>query len=292
MRATANAPAARVTTYSPLRHSWFDQGVSAVHPPRSRLRRISATLGVDRGPAATLLALLLSVGLLLIGAHLVTKALGITEYLLDLGVDRGYGEFFQYVMTLWTVLLLGALGFRRRAGVFFAWALAAGYLGIDDALSIHERAGFAFAALAPQMGGAAVHIGELLWLGGVGLILVTAVAVAHLRASRDDRAVSGILILLFALLAFFGIAIDAIHHLLLPGPTFDVIGTTIEDGGEILVMSVIFSFVFAVWSGHQPQLSGPAARLVGRTAVTQPTFAPPVGHPEATEPLAPVGTSQ
>lgn len=246
----------------------------ATQTPRSTVRRIRGTLGVAGGPAAALLALLLTVGLLLIAAHLATKTLGITEYLLDLGVDRGYGEFFQYVMTLWTVLLLAALGFRRRASVFFAWALAASYLGMDDALSLHERAGFAFAAWAPHWGGAAVHVGELLWLGAVGLVLFSAVAVTHLRASRDDRAVSGVLVLLFAVLTFFGVAIDAIHHLLFPDPIFDVLGTTIEDGGEILVMSVICSFVFAVWAGHQPQLVGSVARFVGRSAVTPASSSP------------------
>lgn len=218
---------------------------------------VAERLGTRRGPAAGLVVMLLSIDAALILFHLSMKYLGHPEeYVFDLGADRSYSEFFQYAKNTWAIMLLGLLLFRRRAAVYGAWALVCGYFLFDDAFQLHERAGMAMVAAVPEWGAAAQHIGELVLMGSVGIVLVAAVFLTHRRASAEDRAVSRLLTVLFAVLILVGVGLDAAHHLLLPQPVFDAPLTTVEDGGELIVLSLVVAFVFAVAiCGHRASAS-------------------------------------
>ena len=102
------------------------------------------------------------------------------------------------------------------------------------------------------------------------LVLVAVVWAAHARAGSRDRAVSAVLIVLFGALVFFGIVVDAVHHLVFPGPGLRPLFTVLEDGGEMVVLSIIVAFVFAVaLCGHRPTLDGRLGALAGaRTPTT------------------------
>ena len=86
--------------------------------------------------------------------------------------------------------------------------------------------------------------------------------VAQRRSPQPAREVSIVLILLFVVLACFAIGLDAVHHIVFGGPEFDVPFTTLEDGGELLVMSVMTAFLFAVaFTDHRPRLAGFLGRI-------------------------------
>lgn len=237
-------------------------------PTRKHRRPLAHLLGVDRGPGAGLLAMFVVVGVVLVLAHLSMKVTGNpAEYTWDLGADRGFGEFFSYMLIGWATLLTALLALQRRSAVLAAWSAVCGYYLLDDALQIHEWAGFAVADRLPHWGEPAIHLGELAWMAMVGVVLATAVVLTHRRATRRDRAVSAVLVMLFALLIAVGVGLDAIHHLLLSAPVFDVPFTTLEDGAEIMLASVLVAFLFSVaFAGHQPVPRGRLARLLGPRA--------------------------
>ena len=98
-------------------------------------------------------------------------------------------------------------------------------------------------------------------------MLVTAVGIAHWRAGPSARSFSRNLAALFTVLIFFGVVIDAGHHLFLEYPVFDAPMTSLEDGGEIVTMSFVVSFLFAVaFAGHRPDARAwPSRQTRGRT---------------------------
>lgn len=222
------------------------------------------TLGVWRTPAGALLSLTALVDVLLIGFYVAQSLVGRPGgFVFDLGADRGYGEFFQYTKSLWAAVLLGTLWLQRRSGVYLGWALVCAYLLVDDAFTLHERAGWAIRDLVPGQPGWAVHAGELAFLAGVGISLLVILAATYSRASREDREISIVLAGLFAILVFFGVVLDAVHHLLFPSPALRSAFTTVEDGGEMLTLSLIVAFVFAVaMCGHQPRVRGRLRKIV------------------------------
>lgn len=222
-------------------------------------------LGVRRTPVAALITMLLAIDVVLIAFHISMTPIGFPGgFVFDLGADRSYSEFFQYAKNAWAMMILAVLAWQRRAGIFVAWAIVCGYFFVDDAFMLHERAGWAVRDAFPSRPDAAVHLGELGFLAAVGIILLTIVVIAHVRADRRDREVSAVLMLLFALLILFGVVLDAIHHLLFPGPESRMLFTTLEDGGELILLSLVVGFVHAVdFGGHTPRTGGRLSRLVG-----------------------------
>jgi len=222
----------------------------------------AAKLGTTEGPAATLLTLLWGTCGLLIAAHLSLKVLARPSgHTWDLGVDRGYGELFGYLLTAWSGFLLARVALRDRAPVLAVWSSVCVYLLADDWFQLHEAFGVWFERRVPALGTLSNHVGELAFLGVVGVVLASLVAVTHLRARPAAREVSAVLAVLFALFAFCSMVVDALHAPFLSVRPVDVALTTLEDGGEILVLSAVAAFLFAVEStGHRPHLHGRWAR--------------------------------
>lgn len=225
-----------------------------------------AALGLRNPPASGLFVMLLSVDVILTVLYISALAIGRPGgFVFDLGADRSYGEFFQYAKDLWAMILLAVLLWRRRAAIYGAWFLVVAYFFADDAFVLHERAGWALRAVVPGSPRWADHAGELVLVGVVGLILAALVCVTHIRAPREDRAVSAILVALFALLVFFGIVVDTLPQLLFPGSPALLPLTALEDSGEMVTLSLIVAFTFAVaFSRHQPIVGRPLGVLVDR----------------------------
>jgi hypothetical protein len=213
-----------------------------------------------------LLWLLMLADVVIIGLHLSMKIIGEPqEYTFDLGADRGFGEFFQYLQIAWAAMMLIILTVRTRVGVYAAWALVCVFFAADDGLQLHEQAGFATMAVFPELGTLAIHLGELAWTGAIGAVLIVIVSIAHWRAAADARAISRVIAGLFGVLIFFGVVLDGIHHIFLEYPAFDVPMTTIEDGGEIVAMSLMVVFLFAVtFAGHDTSEGQRGRQLAGR----------------------------
>lgn len=193
-----------------------------------------------------LLGLLWVVDLALVLAHLSLKYVGQPSgWTFDLGAERSYGELVQYLKYAWTALLLVLLAFTRRELVFLAWALLFLCLGADDWFGLHERAGEWASERWGDLGGWVWHLGELGFLVAVlGVFLAIAVPL-HQRSTGEGRRVSWSMFGLAAVLGGVGVGVDAVHHLVFDGQAWaDVPFTVLEDGGELVILSLITAFLF------------------------------------------------
>ncbi len=181
--------------------------------------------------------------------HLIYVYSGLTDNSnFSLEKDRGYSEIFQYVKQYWSTLLLGFLSIQKRSFLYFIWSLLFFYLLVDDAIQIHERLGalisikFSFSAMFNLR---AVDFGELAVSALVGLFFLIAIAITYRLGDRLPRQVSRYLTILLFALAFFGIVVDMLHIMFL-NSFLEPLLTIVEDGGELVVMSLIVCFVFSL----------------------------------------------
>lgn len=246
----------------------------------SRLGRWRAALGLDEPAIAGLLALLwLTTGAFVAG-HFGNRLLGVPWHpSFDLGTDRGYAETFFQVITAWAVILLGIAAVRRRSPLLAVFAISSAYLLVDDYFLVHEGTGVVIAewlGSVPAEPGTTVHLGEALYLGAVGLVVVTSFALAYRGARPDARRIALTLAALFAVLAAFGVVVDMLHALV-AGPTVvDVAFTAAEDGGEIAAMSLIVAFGFSLAFGRDSGRDPGRARVQPGTLHEAPATARPI----------------
>lgn len=162
--------------------------------------------------------------------------------------DRGYAEVFQYLKLFWASALLALLLLRTRVLAFGAWSLLFAYLLLDDAMQLHERFGVWAAGrldLGPALGLRGQDFGE--WLASAVVLgtFVVLLGSAHLQRNRPGPTVSAPLFGLLLLLGVFGVMVDALHVAV--RSLANTLLVVAEDGGEMLVVSVICWYVFTTW---------------------------------------------
>jgi len=218
----------------------------AAESPVSTVARAS-TAAVPTAVSRALLALLLSTDGLFIALHLVylyTRFL--QDFHFSVEMDWGHGEVFQMVKEYWAFALLGALFVRTRRPVYGAWSLVLGYVLLDDAVQIHEKGGgkiVEWFGYAPAFQLRAQDFGELTVTVAAGLGLAVAVGGAWLLSDFEDRRVARRLAALLGLLFFFGVIVDMLHVV----RAWPLLGL-LEDGGEMLAMSLICWYVFRLFA--------------------------------------------
>jgi len=170
------------------------------------------------------------------------------DYRFLLAKDRGYAEVFQYVKEFWIALLLGFLAIKRWNLLYIAWSMLFFYFLLDDGLQIHERLGSILVdnfGFRQGYGLRAQDFGELSVSILFGMIFFTFILVTHYLSDMQTRKISRYLFAMVVLLAFFGVFMDMVHIIVYKYSTvLDIMGGTIEDGGEMLMMSIITWFVF------------------------------------------------
>lgn len=200
-------------------------------------------------PQRLLLLLLLCTDAAFIAMHLAVRLLPQFDgplYLL--GTDRGYAEAFQYVKLYWIAILFALHFLQRRRILFLAWSAVFSYLLLDDSLRFHERLGAQFAratGLAPVLGADPAHVGELLVSVLLGILLLAVVLPAWFLGSAEARQSSKPVLGLLALLALLGVGVDALRAWV-PAQSLRLPFELIEDGGEMVVVSVILCAVFKI----------------------------------------------
>jgi hypothetical protein len=199
--------------------------------------------------ARRLLTLFVAADTLFIGLHLVhmlTPWLPNTLYSVE--TERGFAEVFQHLKAFWIALMF-ALGWAVHPSFLrAAWAGIFGYLLADDAFQVHERAGDALAhvmRLEPVLGWRPSDLGQLVWMGILGVGVVVTLGVGYVRASVRARGFTlGLLVLLVGYGCFAGGG-DALHAWFRHTPWDRWLGL-IEDGGELVMMSWMTAYVFAL----------------------------------------------
>ncbi|MGI0484830.1 hypothetical protein ACN4EK_05275 [Pantanalinema rosaneae CENA516] len=173
--------------------------------------------------------------------------------------DGGYAEQFQYVKLLLIVLGLGLLAIRQRSRIFFTWTGIFLYILLDDALELHERLGFLLEAAwqLPAIGGLrGQDLGELLVFASVGIISLISLVWSY-RTERQPatRRTSVYLFVLLLLFAVFGGVVDMVHMAVsaIASPLWlQRLFTILEDGGEMVMVSIIAAFVYRLTKSKAP----------------------------------------
>ena len=167
--------------------------------------------------------------------------------------EWGFGEMFQYAKELVIAIIFFVLFKKTRDQIFFVWGLFFAYLLLDDSLKIHETLGTIAASNLvsqdPQIFNLRTQdFGELIVSSLVGSVFLGAFIKFFYRSKQTIKTVTYNLIMLVFLLLFCGIIIDMVHSAL---P--NVMGlNTLEDGGEMVVMSLICWYVLVVYK-HYPR---------------------------------------
>jgi hypothetical protein len=191
------------------------------------------------------LGLLLAGDLLFVLLHLLYLASPVLGYFGDsvfsLEKDRSFAEVFQYVKTYWLALLLVWLAWQRRHLGYAVWAGLFGFLLLDDAIMIHERVGEALGAqlALPGLGGVrGQDLGELIFLGAVAVFFALTLVPALVWGGTVFRRHSLLLAGIVVFLAAPGVGIDFLHMAVGRETALGTFLGMVEDGGEMVVMSV------------------------------------------------------
>lgn len=196
--------------------------------------------------ASTFLLLLIAGDFAFVVLHLIFTANIMDNPLLSLEKDRGAAEFYQYIKEFWIAILLLVAFKKTRTIGFGMWALLFMYLLLDDALSIHEKVGGLIAGhidFTARLGFGPQHLGELVVSAVAGAVLLSALILPYLHGSTTYRQISRHLFSLLLALAFFGVFIDALHVIVPWEGLYSFFGI-LEDGGEMVVMSVVVWYVY------------------------------------------------
>ncbi|RMG99686.1 MAG: hypothetical protein D6706_05140 [Chloroflexi bacterium] len=195
--------------------------------------------GVGKRP---FLSLLLLIDLIFIFFHILyrfTPLLGDARYSLE--HDQGFSEFWQYLKISLIILLLWPLLWRRRQPLYLFWMTLFGALVADDAWQFHEKTGEWLAqalSLQEWFGLRPVDWGELLVFTTAGLFFLILLTIAYRYSDLASRRLTAYLVLLVGLLGVVGVGVDMMHQLPWQG-LWDDFWAIVEDGGELLIMSVL-----------------------------------------------------
>lgn len=209
------------------------------------------TLHTLRHWPVLLLLLLVAADLAFVFADLLHRA-GFAAYdrKFQLDQDRGYGEIYQYIKLFWITLLLGWMTLCAREPVYAVAAALFFYLLLDDSLMVHETLGghlADWAGMTPAFGLRSQDFGELAVYGLVGGTFLLAGWMAYRYSSAFARRTSFWLLGGVLALAAFGAGTDLIHQMLAHRFAWmHVPLLLLEDGGEMLVVSVICWFSFSL----------------------------------------------
>jgi len=182
--------------------------------------------------------------------HFLLLADSVNHEMLSLETDRGFAELYQYAKISSIIVLL--LSLRMKTGVigYSVWSLLFLYLLADDAFSMHEVLGEHIAIslnFVPALGLRPVDFGELATTAVIVSLFLSILGWFYVSGSDHFRDVSRKLFLLLVALAFFGVFVDMLHVALMRVDwriTFLLV--VVEDGGELLVMSLIAWYVFVL----------------------------------------------
>lgn len=199
-----------------------------------------------------ILILLLLTDLCFIILHIIRDS---SNYLNDINwsitKDQGYAELFQYTKEFWIVITLLLCWIKTRALIYFSWMVLFFYALLDDSFEIHEWVGLDLAIyfnFQPAYGLRGVDFGELLVSMIAYSLIFVLVGISYYRSSPEGRKVSNNLLFLVAALAFCGIVLDMVDVLVLQfeNDMLTLYSQIAEDGGEMVVMSIILYYVLSL----------------------------------------------
>lgn len=174
----------------------------------------------------------------------------------NISYDDGYPETFQYIKYVAVISLLILIMMKQRSLLYFPFVLLFIYFLLDDSIQIHEHFGNYFASnfqIKPLFDLRVEDIGELLMSICVALIILPSFIWTYIRGYKLFRRITMDLFFLILVFVFFGIFVDMADVSIMsivPKNIFyrpiSSILTLMEDGGEMISMSLIVWYVYFV----------------------------------------------
>ncbi len=193
-----------------------------------------------------LLFVLLLADLAFILMHILYVLDYFTDPLLSVGRESGYAEVYQYIKEFWIAVLLLVLAINSRNVAYCAWCMLFTYFLLDDSLQIHERGGAFLVerlSLVPMFQLRAQDYGELIVTLVAATVIFSGIALSYFFSCPVLRKISKNLFFMVLLLVFFGVVVDMLHAAIeWRRGLFELA----EDGGEMLIMSLIVGYVFSL----------------------------------------------
>ncbi|MGW2095982.1 hypothetical protein [Promicromonospora sukumoe] len=234
--------------------------------------RAVEALGLHHRPAAGLLGMLVTVALGLNLLFLTHSFLGVPEHPgFRFEKERGIPAVVGFVYTAWAAGLAAYLAVAHRQAVLAGWSALFAVLLADDFFMLHERMAKVISAGIDVPHPYGQPVGEIVWLAFTGTALLAAVAIGYRFATPEWRAASRVLLVLLALLVLCGVGLDAVHGFTTNEGPWHVVMSSLEDGGEVLLLGVVVAFLYALaFCGHRstPETLAltPGPRTPGRRA--------------------------
>lgn len=203
---------------------------------------------ISERSASLLLLLLLSSDIAFNVLHIVQHSLvpysspvytRLTEYLL----------IYHLIKQFWIIVLFAYLVKLTRFWGYISWLILFIYFLFDDAFEIHQHLGSQLInTLNISLLSNLRHqhrLTELATLAIVSFILLAFVAWAYFHGSSEFKKISNDLLIFLVALVFFGLIADLAAALNLR-PTVILGMIIIEDGGEMVTLSLFLWYVFLV----------------------------------------------
>jgi|GEM_PF-1249641 hypothetical protein len=200
-----------------------------------------------------LLFSLLLIDAIFIVAHILKFSTNlVSSYLFSLEQNKGYAEIYQDIKGVWIVVFLVYLFIRRRKIVYSVWLLLFGFILLNNVMTFHESiAGSLSTNLMPFDWPLAykVKLGELALYLMIGIPTMLFIGISYRRSAPEEQSVTRTLLWLFALLMVFALGVDLLHigirRIFDTQLVYEIMGG-LEEGGEMVVMSLIYAYLFGV----------------------------------------------
>jgi hypothetical protein len=146
------------------------------------------------------------------------------------------------------------LAIRKSKFLYFNWAAVFGYMLLDDCGEIHEKLGLkigSYLHFVPPFGLRTQDFGELAVFIIFGFVLLLPLLVCFYMSDENERMVSKYLFAMLIAFGVFGIFFDMLNMIIVgmrSSPLLEQITAVLEDGGEMIIMSIIVWFVFSLSS--------------------------------------------
>ena len=172
----------------------------------------------------------------------------------DLEVDHSLSEFFIYIQELGIVILLFWMYKKYDNLLYLAWLLIFSYILIDDSLLLHERIGVWMVDqfnVENNFGVRGRDITEVIVQLIFGVPLIGFAAWAHFfKGDRLAKRISIVLAVFLLVLIGFAVVLDWFHVKIMILYLKPILGT-IEDGGEIFIITAILWYVYRQWQNME-----------------------------------------
>ncbi|GHB51711.1 hypothetical protein [Persicitalea jodogahamensis] len=212
---------------------------------------------IEEIKSSTFTKIIFSIDGLLFILHILIITPLLSDPIYDVRSENGYPEMYQYFKEFIIVVLLLRIVLKTKIITFLIWVFLFAYLLFDDSFQIHENVGYYLAntlSLPPLLGLRIQDFGELLVSFTVFSVLCLFLLLFYRTAPVLFQRATIVFFILLCMLAFFGIVVDMLHVVVASKRITNYVLGSIEDGGEMLVVSLMTVYAYYLNFCYSSQL--------------------------------------